>query len=98
MRCFGQAIQAPTSQFVLKFAFKNHKILLLESMEATSNIKKNQKPNPLTLAVLNLPTKSSLLELPSPGSEYNLVHHSRKKINLAVYKIQIPRSKLFTNL
>ena len=67
-------------------------------MEVAANTKKNQKHNPLSLAVLNLPTKSSLVEMPSPGSQHNLVHHTRKKINLAVHKTQIPKSKLFTNL
>ena len=65
---------------------------------------KNQKEKivkrekPLTLSVLNLPSKSVLMEMLSPSSDFKLYHHAKKKINFAVYTVNVPKPKLFSNL
>lgn len=58
----------------------------------------HKKDTQLSLSVLNLPSKNALLAMPSPGTDYKLCHHTKRKINLAVFNIQIPKAKLFENL
>ncbi len=57
-----------------------------------------KKENTLTLAVLNLPSKGVLLVIPSPTTDYKLFHHTKRKLNIAVFTINIPKAKLFANL
>lgn len=57
-----------------------------------------KKKNPLTLDVLNLPSRSLLISMPSPSSDYKLYHYTKEKLNIAVYNIEIIKAKLFTNL
>ena len=57
-----------------------------------------KREKPLTLSVLNLPTKSALMEMLSPCSDFKLYHHVKKKINFAVYTVNVPKPKLFSNL
>ena len=72
--------------------------LFVKKMNLNSQQKKCQKNNLLSISVLKLPSKDTLISIPSQCSDYNLVHYSDKKVNLAVYKLQIPKSKLLTNL
>ena len=64
----------------------------------TQKEKIQKKDNLLTLAVLNLPSKGVLLAIPSPTADYKLFHHTKRKINIAVFTIDIPKPKLFANL
>lgn len=57
-----------------------------------------RKEKPLTLSVLNLPAKSALMEMLSPSSDFKLYHQAKKKLNLAVYTVALPKLKLFSNL
>lgn len=36
--------------------------------------------------------------MPSPSREYKLYHYTKRKLNFAVYNIEIINPKLFTNL
>ena len=67
----------------------------------TAKIRKEKivkKENPLPLDVLNVPSRNSLISMPSPSSEYRLYHYSKRRINIAVYSIEISKARLFMNL
>ncbi len=68
------------------------------NMDLLGSTRRSVRNSPLSLAVLNIPTKNTLISMPSPSNDYHLLHHSKKKTTLAVYRIQLPKAKIFTNL
>ena len=63
-----------------------------------NNPKTQKKECPPTLSILNLPPKSCLLSMCSPTNDYKLYYHTKNKANLAVFNVNIPKTKLFGNL
>lgn len=57
-----------------------------------------KKENPLGLDVLNIPSRSVLISMPSPSREYQLYHYSKCRINIAIYQIEISKARLLMNL
>lgn len=64
----------------------------------SNNPKTQKKDYPITLSVLNLPPKSWLLGMCSPSNDYNLSYHTKNKTNMAIFSVNIPKTKLFSNL
>ena len=67
-------------------------------MDVLESVQGIGRKGPLAIAVLNVPARSTLVTVPSQSAEYQLLYHSKKKMTMAVYKIQLPRAKLFANL
>lgn len=67
----------------------------MDFLESTQKASKN---SPLAIGVLSVPPRNMFVSMPCQSSEYKLLYHSKKKITMAVYRIQLPKSKLFANL
>jgi len=61
-------------------------------------MKCSRKSVQLPISVLNIPPRNSLLEAPTQSKEYSLYHVDGKKECIEAYKIQVQKTKLFSNL